>query len=65
MQNQSRQSTEKEITIRARAFSGQGVKTHRMLITDGTVKVYDPIAGYYTSCHSLSPASVKRIVRAN
>lgn len=65
MKNQSRQSTEKEVTVRARAFSGQGIKSHRMLIADGAVKVYDPIAGYYTSCHSLSAASVKRIIRAN
>lgn len=31
--------------------------------TDGTVRVYDPTAGYYTVCHSLSAAQIARVRR--
>lgn len=30
---------------------------------DGTVRVYDSVAGHYTTCHSLTPAQ-ERYVRA-
>jgi hypothetical protein len=29
----------------------------------GTVRVYDPVAGYFTTCHSLTPGQM-RYVRA-
>lgn len=57
-------TNEIEITLRAKAFSGQGVKTHRMTVSEGTVRVWDSVAGHYTTCHSLSPAAVKRALRA-
>ena len=50
----------KTTTIRAKAFSGEGVRTHRIMIEDGRVLVWDSIAGYYTSCHSLSAATIRR-----
>lgn len=50
-----------ETTVRCRAFSGYGVRNHRCLISGRTVRVYDPIAGYYTTCHSLSAATQARI----
>lgn len=52
-----------EITARAKAFSGQGVRAHRMMISDGTVRVWDSIAGHYTTCHVMSAATQRRIAR--
>jgi hypothetical protein len=55
-------ATETKVTARAAAFAGQGVREHRFMIdTDGTVRVWDSIAGYYTACHSLSDAAQRRI----
>jgi hypothetical protein len=33
----------------------------KVLITDGIVRVWDEIARYYTTCHSLTPRQIKRI----
>jgi uncharacterized Zn finger protein (UPF0148 family) len=55
-------ATETKVTARATAFAGQGVREHRFLVdTDGTVRVWDSIAGYYTACHGLSDAAQRRI----
>jgi hypothetical protein len=51
------------ITARAKAFSGQGVREHKMLVDDANVRVWDSVAGYYTTCHSLSQSAIKRIIR--
>lgn len=58
----------KEIEIKARckAFSGEGVQEHRIQIgADKTVRVWDSVAGHYTTCHSLSRAAQLRIIREN
>ena len=34
------------------------------MVIENKVKVWDPIANYYTSCHSLSDADCAKIVRA-
>ena len=51
-----------------RAFS-DGTKTRLFdLDADGTVRVYDPIAGHYTVCHSLTARQMQMIraeARAN
>jgi hypothetical protein len=52
-----------EITVRAKAFTGEGVREHRVLVEGGKVSVWDSVAGHYTTCHSLSAAAVKRIAR--
>lgn len=52
----------KEFTIIARAFAGDDVKTHTVRVEGGIVRVWDEVAGYFTTCHSLSPAVTKRIV---
>ena len=52
-----------EITVRCKPFSGQPAKEHRVMVDDVNVRVYDSVAGYFTLCHSLSAASVKRIIR--
>ena len=55
------EQTATKITMRARAFSNHGIGTYDMLVdVDGTVTVYDAIAGHYTICHSLSLAAQRR-----
>jgi uncharacterized protein YigE (DUF2233 family) len=51
------------ITVRARAFSGEGMRTHRCKVDErtGTVRVWDSVAGHYTTCHALSDRSERRI----
>lgn len=52
----------KEITVRAKAFSREGVRSHKVMVYgDGTVRVWDSVAGHYTSCHSLSQSAQARI----
>ena len=29
--------------------------------TDGMVRVYDPVAGHFTTCHSLTPSQQRRV----
>jgi hypothetical protein len=53
-----------KITARAKAFRGEGVREHRFLIdADGTVRVWDSLAGHYTTCHTMSQAVQKRIAK--
>lgn len=53
-----------EVTERCKAFTGQTVKEHRILIgADKTVRVWDGIAGHYTTCHALSKSTQRRIVK--
>lgn len=50
------------VTIRAKAFSGEGVREHKCTVaSDGTVRVWDSVAGHYTACHSLSESAVRRV----
>jgi hypothetical protein len=57
-------AVEKTIEARAKAFSGQNVKTHRFQIdANKTVRVWDSVAGHYTNCHCLSRAAKRRIVK--
>ncbi len=56
--------SQKIVAIRAKAFSGEGVRTNRCTVdADGTVRVYDSAAGYYTTCHSLTSAAIRRVRR--
>jgi hypothetical protein len=52
-----------EITARAKAFSGQGVRKHRFLVLADDVKVWDPIAGHYTGCNAMTASAKARIAR--
>lgn len=53
---------EKTITTRAKAFTGGKVQPIRCMVdADGTVRVYDDVAGYYTTVHSLSQSAQRRI----
>jgi hypothetical protein len=57
------QSAEVEITARAKAFSGEGVRWHKFLVRGVDVKVWDPVAGHYTNCNSLGVATKSRIAK--
>jgi len=51
-----------EITARAKAFSTESMSEYRFLVdNDGTVRVYDDIAGHFTRCHALSARQQQRI----
>jgi hypothetical protein len=49
-----------------RAFSCDGPNSgYRARIhADGTVEVYDSLAGHYTTCHSLTAAQIRYVRRA-
>lgn len=50
------------ITARAKAFSGEGIREYQFAVSEqGTVRVWDAIAGHYTTCHSLSESAQARI----
>lgn len=56
------QIKDKVVTIRAKAFSGGKIETIRCIVdADGTVRVWDAVAGYYTTCHSLSERNQARV----
>lgn len=62
---QSKQPTKAGVVITAlaEAFSGEGVREHKMLVDDVNVRVWDSVAGHYTMCHCLSASAIKRIIR--
>ena len=51
------------ITRNIRAFSSESKPVeHRLMIeSDGTVRVYDEMAGHYTTCHAISKPMQKRL----
>ena len=55
--------TENQITTaRVKAFTGQSRRNHKLSVSpDGTVRVWDDVAGHYTSCHCMSDADLSRV----
>lgn len=54
-------ATDQVVNISARAFSGEGVRRHRCLVSpDGVVRVWDAVAGHYTTCHRLGRLAKRR-----
>jgi hypothetical protein len=51
-----------EMIVRCKAFSGEGVKAHRVRVDDVNVRVQDPVSGHYTLCHILSKTTVAKII---
>jgi len=51
----------KTITTKAKAFGGKMETIKASVDTDGTVRVYDSVAGHYTTCNSLSDSAKRRI----
>ena len=52
----------KTVTTKAKAF-GKLANINATVDADGTVRVWDDVAGYYTTCHGLSAAAQQRIRR--
>jgi len=55
--NATAQTNNVELTIRCKAFSGEGARENRVLVEpgrNGAVLVWDSVAGHYTSCHILT-----------
>ena len=51
----------KLVTVTCKAFGGR-IGTHTCSVdADGTVRVWDSVAQYYTTCHSLSAYAISRI----
>ena len=49
-------------TYHGQAFSSEGPGTYRVLVTpDGSVLVWDSLAGHYTACHVLTPSAQARL----
>ena len=46
------------LNLKCKAFSGERVKINRVNITDDKVRVYDSVAGYYTTLHLVSRKTV-------
>ncbi len=54
----------KTLTVRCRPFTGTRVAAHKVRVeTDGSVTVWDEVAGHYTRCHVLSEPTCRRIRR--
>jgi hypothetical protein len=54
----------KTIQIRCKAFAGGKVEINKIQVDDaGVVRVWDSVAGHYTTCHSLTPRSIGKIAR--
>jgi len=62
--NQTESDMTKTTTIRAKAFTGEGVRMHQVQIDGNTVRVWDSVAGHYTVCHILSTAAQLRAIKA-
>jgi len=57
-------ASERIVKAKAKAFSGRGIRWYRFLIgADGIVRVWDSVAGQYTTCHSMSRATLARIAK--
>lgn len=53
---------EQEFTARCKAFSGEGARENRILVErDGSVLVWDEVAGHYTRRHALSARQQARL----
>ncbi len=63
------------LIVKCRAFSGDGVKSHRVMVeadkvdgdnvTEGRVLVWDSVAGNFTTCHAITPRTIARIRRTS
>jgi hypothetical protein len=53
----------KYLNVRCRAFSGEGVRMNRIAVDGDTVRVYDSVAGYYVTLHSISKRTQARILK--
>ena len=64
-------TAERFLTIRCKAFSGEGARGHRIMVEAdrvdgqdverGAIRVWDDVAGHFTSLHTLSARTQSRI----
>jgi len=58
-----------EITAKAKFFSGFGLETLPVRVelptadSSAKIRVWDRVAGHYTTCHALSGSAQKRLIR--
>lgn len=58
-------ATDKVVHIRAKAFTGESIRAHRCLVdASGNVRVWDSVAGHYTTCHALTKSAQQRARKA-
>lgn len=51
----------KTITIRCRAFSNDTIRMNKVAVDRyGTVRVWDGVAGHFTTCHIMSRAAIAK-----
>ena len=62
MTTTTNQATDREIEMRCKAFSvNRSAQVERIMVSaDGTVRVYDSVAGHYTRCHVLGSSAQRR-----
>ena len=60
MMTTTTQTSEARVTCKPFTAFARGAYRVRVL-ADGTVQVWDSVAGHYTRCHSLSAAAQQRI----
>lgn len=53
----------KYLNVRCRAFSCEGVRLNKIAVDGDTIRVYDSVAGYYVTLHSLSKRTQARILK--
>lgn len=53
----------KQIKMRAKAFTGEPVRSHLVQVDGKIVRVWDDVANHYTLCHILSKAAVRRAIK--
>lgn len=66
-------TADRYLTVRCRAFAGEGVRTHRVYVerdtveghevTRGNILVWDDVAGHFAPSHSLGDRTIQRIRR--
>jgi hypothetical protein len=56
-----KQTTDVVVTVRAKAFGGRAEDVRCSVSPEGTVRVWDSVAGYYTTCHSMGKAAQERV----
>lgn len=60
----SKTNFSKTVSLRIRAFSTEPMGTYQCMVEpDGSVYVYDSVAGHYTRCHALSENQLRRVRR--
>lgn len=52
-----------EISMRCKPFSFRMKEHHLLVDADGTIRVYDSIAGHYTTCHRLGKYAQSKAIR--